>query len=111
MSFLCISSDAEKLTVFAYATDAAVALEEGRGGVRANEWVARTLKVPLHHAVIPPSSYPFISRVLMNLTEPLPFVHCSLSFYFLTSHFTSHLISPIFYTTNYSKKLEFRQYI
>ena len=45
MSFLCISSDAEKLTVFAYATDAAVALEEGRGGVRANEWVARTLKV------------------------------------------------------------------
>lgn len=48
MSFLCISSDAEKLTVFAYATDAAVALEEGRGGVRANEWVARTLKVTLH---------------------------------------------------------------
>lgn len=58
MSFLCISSDAEKLTVFAYATDAAVALEEGRGGVRANEWVARTLKVPLHTI---PSSLPQVT--------------------------------------------------
>jgi hypothetical protein len=45
MSFLCISSDAEKLTVFAYATDAAVALKEGEGGLRANDWVSRTLQV------------------------------------------------------------------
>lgn len=45
MSFLCISTDDEKMTVFAYATDAAVALKEGEGGVRANDWVSRTLQV------------------------------------------------------------------
>jgi hypothetical protein len=50
MSFLCISSDAEKLTVFAYATDAAVALKEGEGGLRANDWVSRTLQVIKHSA-------------------------------------------------------------
>ena len=48
MSFLCISSDAEKLTVFAYATDAALALKEGEGGLRANDWVSRTLSVREH---------------------------------------------------------------
>jgi len=42
MSFLCISADSEKLTVFAYATDAAVA--QAAGGVKANEWVSRTLQ-------------------------------------------------------------------
>ena len=45
MSFLCISSDAEKLTVFAYATEASLAMKEGEGGLRANEWVSRTLSV------------------------------------------------------------------
>ena len=33
------------MTVFAYATDAAVALKEGGGGIRANDWVSRTLQV------------------------------------------------------------------
>ena len=42
MSFLCISTDEEKMTVFAYVTDKALAVE---GGVRANDWVSRTLEV------------------------------------------------------------------
>ena len=33
------------MTVFSYATDAAVALKEGGGGIRANDWVSRTLQV------------------------------------------------------------------
>ena len=33
------------MTVFAYATDTAVALKEGGGGIRANDWVSRTLQV------------------------------------------------------------------
>ena len=45
LSFLCISTDEEKMTVFSYATDAAVALKEGGGGIRANDWVSRTLQV------------------------------------------------------------------
>ena len=31
--------------MFAYATDAALALKEGEGGLRANDWVSRTLTV------------------------------------------------------------------
>ena len=42
LSFLCISADGDKLTVFAYATDAAVA--QAGGGVKANDWVSRTLQ-------------------------------------------------------------------
>ena len=45
MSFLCISTDEEKMTVFAYVADSALLLKEGEGGVRANEWVSRTLQV------------------------------------------------------------------
>ena len=45
MSFLCISTDEEKMTVFAYAAESALLLKETEGGVRANEWVSRTLQV------------------------------------------------------------------
>lgn len=33
------------MTVFAYAAESALLLKETEGGVRANEWVSRTLQV------------------------------------------------------------------
>ena len=41
MSFLCVSSDVDKITVFAYATDAELS---NTNGIKANEWVFRTLQ-------------------------------------------------------------------
>ena len=40
MSFLCISSDSEKLTVFAYTSENSRTLND----IKANDWVSKTLE-------------------------------------------------------------------